>query len=755
MRPAVLIPAAGPLIVSGSRIVSGPLMFVWSVFLAASVSAQAVVEEARQAEVVEMVDSADSKPAISKPAISKPADLPSRDRSTTRGRLIGDIEFLASEELRGRGVDDESIDLAAEYLADQMTIAGFAADAVDGGPFQPVSINLGTRPGPASQNYARFTLPSTSETFLTAELDDGFMPLAIGSRRGTVSGPLAFVGYGIQAETLGYDDYQSIDVRGCVVMMIRKTPGFGNKASVFGADAAARHALFSRKIELAIQSGASAVLLVNDPRSTAAMVANVEGKRDLEIERIESIQSQIAALPAEAEQTRAKLQTKIEAIRQSLADTESQIAAAGRGILGVQDAGKRRDQSPSIPVVSIGRDVADRLIAQADGDRTLESLEASIDRIDADRRHQSASFFVPSVRCKVEVSLTPSQRTSPNVIGVIDGRGNLATQSVIIGAHYDHVGMGGYGSLAPGTIAVHNGADDNASGTAAMLEIGRLLKSRLEGAPNRRRILLIGFTGEERGLLGSQYFVRHPRVNLSTVQTMINLDMVGRLRDDELTVYGTGSGSMLDGILEQINKEPSAKKDPGSPRFRLSKVATGYGPSDHQSFYVAGVPVLFFFTGLHNDYHRPSDDVDKLSIDGLVRIVEMVSDVTERLATMPQRVDHIAVEQSKQPLVIRRQLTVRLGITMSPASSGGPASGVEASGVEVSGVEVSGVANGSAAEAAGIQIGDLILRLDKIDVSSPQELIEALRRYKPGDQVAVMIRRKGADQTFPVTLKKR
>lgn len=685
-------------------------------------------------------------PSSAEEKVQSPLVVDPLDGQASEQRLRSDVEYLASEPLRGRGTDDDTIDLAADYLAEQMAAYGLLARDFRGGPFQSVSIDLGIRAGAAEQNSVKFSHPATDETFLTAELDDAMMPMAIGSSQGIVSGPLAFVGYGIEAPSLRYDDYQSVDVRGCVVMIIRKTPGFGNPDSIFGPESQSRHALFSRKIELAIKSGAAAVLLVNDPASTQQSVDQVVRRRRLEQERIQAIQTQIAALPSEANQTRVKLVDKIAQIQQTLADTEDEIPIARRGILDVISAGRRSDATGSIPVVSIGRDVANQLIAQVGGGQTLESVEALINQFDAQGYHQSGSFFLPKVRCRVEVSLTPSKRSSRNVIGIIEGRGNLASQTVVIGAHYDHVGMGGDGSLAPGTIAVHNGADDNASGTAAMIEVGRLLKTRLQNSVNCRRIMLVGFTGEERGLLGSQHFVKYSPIDLSQVQTMINLDMVGRLRDDDLTIYGTGSGTMLDSIVEDINVAPSMNPAIGK-EFKLSKVATGYGPSDHQTFYIAGVPVLFFFTGLHNDYHRPSDDVEKLSFNGLVRIVEMVSEVAERLATIPQKIQYIAAERSNLPVPIRRQLNVRIGISMKRATAG-PASGI-------AGVMVSKVSPEGPAQRAGINAGDVIIRLDKSVVRNPDDIIDALRQYDAGNKVSVVVIRGGAEITAAVTLEKR
>ena len=663
-------------------------------------------------------------------------------------RLRRDVEYLASETLRGRGVEDDTIDMAADYIADQMVRGGFASDKIDGGPFQSVSINLGPRPGPADANKIEFSADRDDQPFVTATLGEDMNPLAIGSSSASVAGPLAMVGYGISADELRYNDFADIDVRGCVVMMLRKTPGAGDSDSVFDRRTAKRHALFERKIQTAVEAGAAAVLLINDPKSTEEMVQGVRTQRGLEQRRIEQIGEQIVSLPAEAVQTRQRLEEKVRAARDKLQSTEGEIERASRGLIAITGAGNKPPAGGTVAVASISRRVADQILQTAG--RRLQRVEESIDTTDDQGYHQPLSFRMPAVRCRVTVSITPSVRASRNVIGVIDGRGPLSRETVIVGAHYDHVGMGGYGSLAPATVAVHNGADDNASGTAVMLEVGRVLARRMERFGNRRKVLLIAFTGEERGLLGSQYFVRHSRVNLASVQTMINLDMVGRLRDNELTVYGTGSGTRLSDIVDSVNGQSS---EAGAKRFEISKVPTGYGPSDHQSFYVAGVPVLFFFTGLHNDYHRPSDDVDKLAIDSMGRIADLVADVAERLATMPDRVRLISLDRGPSPVPIRRQLIVRLGISMQPGTTEVTASQDDP--LRSVGVIVTAVTPGSTAEAAGLQIGDQITTIGLTKVTTPRELLEALRPFDPGTELSIEWVRDGAPRQGSAALQPR
>ncbi len=199
----------------------------------------------------------------------------------------------------------------------------------------------------------------------------------------------------------------------------------------------------------------------------------------------------------------------------------------------------------------------------------------------------------------------------------------LRNEYVIVGAHHDHLGFGGEGSLAPAARAVHNGADDNASGTAAVLEIARVLAL---GTRPSRSVVFMTFTGEERGLLGSKYWVTAPTLDLSSAVAMLNLDMVGRMSEDRLTLLGVGTAQEWGGIVDLASAGMSRP-------LEIARVPTGYGASDHQSFYLAGIPVLHFFTNSHVDYHRPSNDWSRVNADGLRRVTELAGLVTLRLAS--------------------------------------------------------------------------------------------------------------------------
>ncbi|TWT80919.1 Aminopeptidase YwaD precursor [Planctomycetes bacterium CA13] len=665
----------------------------------------------------------------------RPLTIPPRIQWQIQQRA--DLEYLACEELRGRGVEDDTIHMAADYIAERFRDAGLRTELFAGKPFQELEIPVGARAGKQVNNYVRLRLASFSApskntpTFdVTENLSAGMNPLAIGSLTGKVDGEIVFAGYGITAPKFGYDDYAHIDAAGKAVIVLRKEPGINDPDSPFDGRDTTQHAFFQSKVENAIRHGAAAVLMVNDPTSIAASLTMAEDQLQRERVRREAMLKQLASLPAEAINIRAQLRKRIEETASIREGLQKEWEQSKRGVLAVTEAGGSRftvktgmeAQETSIPVVSIARDTIDLLLTRSIR-RSLVEIENSIDET-----HRPQSVALENVSLDLSVAIEPANAKTANVIGELPGRGPLAEQTVVIGAHYDHVGMGGYGSLAPGTVAIHNGADDNASGTVTMMAMAELLSRRMEKMASHRRVVLIAFTGEERGLFGSKYYVRHPRFPLASTVTMINLDMVGRLRDNELTIYGTGSGKGLSDIVDTLNTRY---------RFDLNKVDTGYGPSDHQSFYEAGIPVLFFFTGLHNDYHRPSDDFNKIDYGGLTRITDMVCDVAFQVATNPQRPIYTETENN---VPIRRQLTAFLGVKLNDLSDQ---------------MVLSGVTAGGPAEKAGLKAGDRLEQFGEQPVRTKTEVIDFLRRQSPGDSLTIQITRENQSLHITVRLEAR
>jgi hypothetical protein len=335
--------------------------------------------------------------------------------------------------------------------------------------------------------------------------------------------------------------------------------------------------------------------------------------------------------------------------------------------------------------------------------------------------------------------------TARNVIGILPGRDpELRNEVVVVGAHYDHLGDGEFGSLDPdSTGRVHNGADDNASGVAALVRIA----ARVAAQPPARSVVFIAFSGEELGLLGSAWYVHHAPYPIERTVAMINLDMVGRLRNDHLIVYGTETAKEFPKLLDSLNWYAG---------FKLTEQGDGYGPSDQSSFYAAHRPVLHFFTDLHEDYHRATDDWPKINVDGLLRVAEFASNLVLAVANRPAPLTFV-------------DLPVRTVASASGSGAPGPGPGpgdprVVTPGYGAylgtipdmtgggAGVKLTGVRAGSPAEAAGLRADDVITRIGDMDVPDLQAMSDALRAHKPGDVVRIEVLRAGQHTTVTATL---
>jgi Peptidase family M28/PDZ domain len=316
-----------------------------------------------------------------------------------------------------------------------------------------------------------------------------------------------------------------------------------------------------------------------------------------------------------------------------------------------------------------------------------------------------------------------------NVVAMVPGTDPaLRHQYVVIGAHCDHFGRSSAHSSDPeAKDAIRNGADDNASGTAAVMELARQFASR----PARRSIIFASFTGEELGLLGSQWFVEHPPVPIDSIVAMVNFDMIGRLRNDKLIVYGVATATELPGIIADANV---------APKLVVSAVGDGFGPSDHSSFYTKGIPVLHFFTDLHDDYHKATDDAPKINAVGEARIVGMAERVVRSIADRSARMN---VVRSAAPVASsgsREGSNTYLGSI--PDMSAG----------DIPGLRLSGVRAGSPAALGGLETGDVIVSFGGRPVTDLYSYTDALYAHKPGDEVSVTYLRRGERRTTMVTL---
>lgn len=637
----------------------------------------------------------------------------------SRQRIAEDLRYLSSDELKGRDTGSPEIDQAAEYIATRFESLGFNTSLFEGGPFQEFTALREVVAGPAEQNYLKLEGLADLPPF---EMSRSFMPLALGGT-GQITAPLVFAGYGITAPEKDYDDYAGLDVQGKIVAVLRGEPRRGQANSPFGGNGSSRYAFFVTKVKNAMDHGAAGLLIINHAEATKDAIEEAKGRLARQQTQLDEIREKLVTLPASAENARRNLENSRQVMQAQLEALESEIEFAPESLLSTNQAGQADGEQP-IPVASIGRRSFDVLLAVASSDfPSVASLEAKIDET-----VQPASLNFEGLAAVLETSIDSQEIRAKNVVAEFPGAGSLADETIVIGAHYDHVGMGGNGSLAPGTIAIHNGADDNGSGTVTMLELAYRL-SKIE-AENRRRLVFIAFTAEERGLLGSKHYAREPRFPLEDTAAMINLDMVGRLSEEEgLTVFGTGTAPDFDGLVDRWNE---------SAGLKVRKDPSGYGPSDHTSFYEKEIPVLFFFTGLHSDYHRPSDDFHKINLDGMVRITDMVYEAAFHLATVADRPVHQKTGPGQGVGRVRR----------------GPYLGVQ---LEDQGVQVmvtDAVAGGPAA-VAGIQAGDKILKVGELETVTMSDVQNAVQDYRPGDKVPVVVSRAGDEITVQVQLTRR
>lgn len=591
-------------------------------------------------------------------------------------RIASDVRYLASDRLRGRGLFDPSIDEVAHYIADSFAAAGLELDAALGTPFQDFTVRravLGIEP---RTNYMRFALgkPDTSITknvsatsMVDCKIGEDFRVLSFGGS-GQVRSPLVFAGYGITAQETGfhYDDYADVDVSGKIVLILRKEPGQADANSRLDGAKSSEHSYFLTKYENARKHGAAAVLFVNDETS---IVENPDGVC-------------LDPLPP------------------------GDVVASR--------------QTTGIPCLFVTREIADTLLAHSIGE-SLSTLESRINE-----RLQPQSQPLPGVTIELASELVDTALSGRNVIGVLPGRGALAGQSVIVGAHYDHIGLGGQGSLAYGVTDIHNGADDNASGVAALLELARRLGDD-ERTGDRRRVVFIAFSGEERGLLGSKHYVREPTLPLSQVAAMINLDMVGRMGAGGVIVYGIGSSPVFDTVVRSAAEAADIPYNPQRP---------AYGPSDHRPFFEERIPVLHFFTGIHPQYHRPSDDFVRINLNGIERITDMVY----------HAIDDLAVRPSKPPFY---QVAGRANIFIETEESG--KLGVRLQGDRPEAV-ITQVADDSPAEKAGLIAGDQVIAVDGKAVADWTSLVETIAARRPGDRVVLTVQRGSTRQEISVEL---
>jgi hypothetical protein len=647
--------------------------------------------------------------------------------SVSEARLRETVTYLASDELEGRGVGTAGINKAADYIAVQFAKIGLRTDLFNGTPFQEFEITVSAELGPAAQN--RLSLikasPAASGRETTElKLAETFTPLGIGGS-GTFDAPLVFAGYGITAKDLKagdkkvtYDDYAGIDVKDKVVIVIRKEPQQKDPHSPFDGARNSFHATFQQKVANASEHGAAAVILVNDGQELASRREENTKALQAALDELAELRAKIASGQIEklAEQVNKAATTAADASK-VLKDTDSLLPFNGAG-----ESSRRR----TMPVFFCTRAAMDPVLKAALG-KDLNAIEKEID---GDLKPRSAALA--GWRATGEANVLEKKAEAKNVVAVLEGEGPLANETIVIGAHYDHLGLGGAGSLAPWTTDIHNGADDNASGTAMLIEVAQRLAHATQKP--RRRIVFIAFTGEERNLLGSAHYTRQPRFPLENTVAMFNLDMVGRLKDDKLAVYGTGTAKEFDPLVERLCMEHG---------FKLTKHAGGFGPSDHSSFYAKKIPVLHLFTGTHSDYHRPSDDTAKLNFAGMRRVADLLVEIIQATDAADARPSYVEIRRVEQ--------LADAGDGDRPSFGSMPAYPNPAP----DGVLLEAVMEGSAADKAGVKGGDVLQQLGESKITVLEDFESALRKHKPGDKVKVIVRRGDQKIEFEVTLTRR
>jgi aminopeptidase YwaD len=567
-------------------------------------------------------------------------------------RYLEHVKYLASDDLKGRGNGSPELDKAANYIAGQFRLWGLRPMGDNNTYFQNFEITTGAQIG----SKTAFQLNGAG-----LKINDEFVPIPFSSTA-DFEGPVVFAGFGITAPELHYDDYQDIDAKDKIVVVLRHQPQEMDPKSSFNSTP---HASFINKAINAKQHGARGIVFIT-----------------------------------------------------GLNHADEEVGQATGGI-GTDDLG--------IPAVHVKREPVLKLLSDAGKD-----LAAIQKKIDTDLRPQS--FDLPAARGHIATEVIRTRKTVKNVVAAVTGSDTmLQNEWVIVGAHYDHLGLGDQHSLAPSQIGqIHHGADDNASGTAGVLEMARLAaRNKHEW---KRSVLFIAFAGEELGLFGSSYFTNHPTIPLKNTMAMINMDMIGRLNNDRLFIGGVGTSADFKSELEELNK---------TVKLQLDYSDSGYGASDHMSFNAKKIPVLFIFSGLHPDYHKPSDTSDKINSIGAVKILSLVYLMLDKIATDVGRLEYVEVQQPPQP---------------SGGSGGGygPYFGsVPDFRDDLKGVLFADVQNNSPAAKAGLKQGDLLIEFDGKPIQNLYDFTYALRSKKPGDVVRVVVKRNGEDVKADVSLEAR
>jgi Zn-dependent M28 family amino/carboxypeptidase len=587
-----------------------------------------------------------------------------RDNASSEARLLADIKFLSSDECEGRGVLTEGINKAADHIANEFKKAGLKPGGVEGTYFQPFEIR-GNQPKLNEGNEVVVKGPNGES--LQLQLGKDFAVVAMGGS-GTVEAPVVFVGYGLTADK--YNDYADVDVKGKVVVILRKAPGHDQKEEGeprFTDRERQRLGILRTKAATAKEKGAVGILFVND--------------------NVEAAQTQDRLLPF---------------------------------------AYSARDASLNgVPSVHVHRTLINQMLAGTGTD--LNTVEKGIDE-----SYKPKSMELKGWTCKIVTKIETQPIKVKNVIGIVEGSGPLAEEAIVIGAHYDHLGYGEPGSLAFGSRDIHHGADDNGSGSTSVIELARRFGAKKDY--KGRKLIFMTYSGEERGLLGSVHYCRHPLYPLEKTAAMVNLDMVGRLREKKLQLMGISTAEVFEKIVNEANEKVQLKID--APK----QAGSLFGASDHYSFFQKNIPVLFLFTGMHPQYHTPKDTWDTINVEGMRECCDLAEGIIDRLAVLEEKPKFIPQERSSGG---GRQRTTgnvpRIGVMFSY-------------GDDKEGALIESVNSGGIADKAGFKANDRIVEIGGQPVKSLEGYMTVMAKQKKGETVEFIVLRDGKRITLKVPL---
>ncbi len=561
------------------------------------------------------------------------------------------INYLASDKLAGRYPGTEGNKLAVDYV--ESTFKSYGLQPVNGSYRQAFDVPIDVKM--EGENAASFNV-IIPKPFVP---DDQLKPITVGWKTGidytplgfsdnaVVHGTMVFCGFGITDAHRGYDDFQGVDLKGKI-----------------------------------------AVILSGDP---------------------ENLQ------PHERTKLRTAIRTRA-------------IAARVHGAIAVVFVHMQGDSSDVLFPLQFNSaaSTAGLVVINAKRSSMAKFFPKEHSLVDAEqallKTKKPQSFEIPKTVMNISVHLKVEEATIENVIAMVPGT-SRKDEVIIVGAHLDHLGYGDENSLYSGNDKrIHYGADDNASGTAGIMELAQMIAQH----PLQRTVVFMAFNAEERGLLGSAYYAKNPIIPLEKTNCMINLDMIGRLKDDKVNIQGMGTSSRWHALIDSINT---------NYHFVISTTDDGFGPSDHSSFYAKERPVLFLFTGLHTDYHRPSDTPDKINYPGEARVVHFTEDCMRTIDSWNENPDFVKVK-------VQQSASAGFNVTFGviPDYSDHP-----------KGLHITGVREGTPAEKAGIQADDIIIKFGATTVKNIYDLTYAMGQSQPGDVVKVTVLR-GPKEDKSVTM---